>query len=164
MDPKPTLGFRISVSLGNGALVVKGIKCGVYNKLNTSCYWGLMKKLDTSSTQAQSIENYDFKFLRSEIRPMMTWMIRVSLSTTLVIYKAYFKSHQVQKQRPRTHILYMKLLRLYVLGFCNQVFHDLYRLWNEELCSQQQSIKLLDLVMYWDPCKRVSHRLEICTK
>ena len=45
---------------------------------------------------------------------MMTWMIKVSLSTTLVIDKAYFKGHQVR--------------RLYVLGFCNQVLLDLHYL------------------------------------
>jgi len=33
---------------------------------------------------------------------------------------------------------------------------------SEELCSQQQSIKLLELVTYWNPWKGVSHRLEIC--
>ena len=38
---------------------------------------------------------------------------------------------------------------LCALGFCNQVLHDLHRLLSEELCSQQQSIKLLELVMDW---------------
>ena len=32
-------------------------------------------------------------------------MIKVFLSTILVIYKAYFRNHKVWKQRPRTHIL-----------------------------------------------------------
>ena len=41
---------------------------------------------------------------------------------------------------------------------------NLHHLWSEELYSQQQSIKLLELVIYWDPCKGVSHRLEICAK
>jgi len=52
----------------------------------------------------------------------------------------------------------MKLLRLYA----NQVLPDFYRLWSEELCNQQQSFKLLELVTYWDLYKRVSHKLEIC--
>ena len=34
--------------------------------------------------------------------------------------------------------------------------------WSEEFYSQQQSFKLLELVTYWDPCKGVSHKLEIC--
>ena len=83
--------------------------------------------------------------------------------TILVIYKAYFKSHKARKQRPRTHILCVKLLCLYVLGFCNQVFLDLHCWWSEELCSQQQLFNLLELVTYWDPCKKISHRLKICT-
>ena len=73
---------------------------------------------------------------------MMTWMIRVSFFANLVIYKAYFKSHQVQKQRPITHILCVKLLRLYALGFCNEVFLDLHHLYSEELCSQTTIIQV----------------------
>jgi len=57
---------------------------------------------------------------------MMTCLIRVSFLTTLVIYNVYFKSHYTRKQRPRTHILYVKLLHLYALGFCNQVLSDLH--------------------------------------
>ena len=148
--------------------IIKNMKFDPRNKwgkvvslnLNTSCYRGLIR----SSTQAQSIKNYDFKFLRSELRSMITWIIRVSLFTTLIIYDAYFKSHQVRKQRPKTHIFYVKLLRLCTLGFCNQVLLDLYRQWSEEFCSQQQSIKLLELITYWDPCKGVSHKLKICAK
>ena len=103
--------------------------------------------LDRSSTDT-AIENYDFRIFRSEIRPILYYLIRVSFLTTLVIYKTYFKSHQVWKQRPRTHILYVKLLCLCALGFCNQVLHDLHRLWSKELCNQQQSFKLLKLVTY----------------
>ena len=39
---------------------------------------------------------------------------------------------------------------------------DIHCWWSEELCSQQQPLKLLALVTYWDLCKGVSHRLEIC--
>ena len=55
-------------------------------------------------------------------------MIRVSLLITLVIYKAYFKSHHTRKQRPRIHTLNEKLLRLCALGFCNQVIPDIHHL------------------------------------
>ena len=101
-----------------------------------------------SSTQARSIKNYDFKISRCEIQPMLSYLIRVSFLTTLVIYKTYFKSHRTRIQRLRTHILYVKLLRLYILGLCIQVLPDLHCLWSEELCSQQQSFKLLELVTY----------------
>ena len=125
------------------------------HKLDRSCYWRLME----SSTQAQSIKIYDFRISISEIRPMMNWMIEISLLTTLVMYKAYFKSHYTQKQRLRTHILCEKLLHMYALEFCNQVLPNLHCLWSEEFCSQQQSIKLLELVMCWDLCKGISHIL-----
>ena len=92
----------------------------------------------------------------------MTCLIRVSFITTLIIYKAYFKSHQVWKQRPRTHILCVKRFRLCALGFYNQVLPNLHRLRSKELYNQQQSFKLLNSVTYWDPCKRVSYKLEIC--
>ena len=42
------------------------------------------------------------------------------------------------------------------------MFSNLHRLYSEKLCNQQQLIKLLELVTYWDPCKGVSHKLEIC--
>ena len=131
------------------------------HKLDRYYYRRLMEKLDTSSIQVQSIENYDFRNFRSKIQFMMTWMIRVSLLTTLSIYNAYFKSNHTH--RLRTHTLYEKLLRLCALRFHNQVFPDLHCLWSEEFCSQQQSIKLLELVTYWNLCKGVSHRLKICT-
>ena len=55
-----------------------------------------------SSTQTRFIENYDFRNSRSKIRPILYYLIRISFLTTLVIYKAYFKSHHTQIQRPRT--------------------------------------------------------------
>ena len=93
-------------------------------KLDRCCYRSLIEKLDTSSTQAQSIEIYNFKISRFEIWPVMIWMIRISFVITLVIYKAYFKSHQVRKHKTRTHIFYVKQLRLYTLEFCNHGFKN----------------------------------------
>ena len=89
------------------------------HKLDKCCYWSLMEKLDTSSIY----RIYNFRISRSKIWPIMTWMIRVSLLTTLVIYKPH-----TWKQRLKTHTLYGKLLRLCTLGFCNQVLPDLHRL------------------------------------
>ena len=40
-------------------------------------------------------------------------LIRVYFLTALVVYKTYFKGHYIRKQRPRTHILCVKLLHLY---------------------------------------------------
>ena len=56
-----------------------------------------------SSTQTQSIENYDFIIFRSEIRLMPMYLFRVSFLTTLNIYKAYFKSCQIRIKRSRVY-------------------------------------------------------------
>ena len=59
-------------------------------KLDTSIYRDWMKdswhKLDTS----RSIELYDFRILRSEFWPMMTWIARVSFTKPLARpYKSF---------------------------------------------------------------------------
>ena len=77
--------------------------------------------LDRSSTDT-AIENYDFRIFRSEIRPILYYLIRVSFLTTLVIYKAYFKSRHIWIQRLKTHILCVKLLHLCTIGFVTKCF------------------------------------------
>ena len=106
-----------------------------------------------SSTKARSIENYDFQFSKSEIRPRFMYFFRVSFLTSLDIYNAYFKSHYTRIQRPRDLFSLWELLCLYAIGFCNQVLLHLHSWWSEELCSHQHLFKLLELVFYWDPCK-----------
>ena len=88
------------------------------------------------STQAWFIENYDFRISRLEIRPMLSYLIKVFFLKTLEIYKADFKSQHIRIERPRTHILCVKLLRLYTIGFCDEVLLDLHCWWSEKLCSQ----------------------------
>ena len=59
-------------------------------------YWDLMLKLDTSSTQAVSIENYEIKFFKSDYTHILEYLCKVSFLTTLDIYKDYFKGrHKV---------------------------------------------------------------------
>ena len=66
-----------------------------------------------------------------------------SFLLTLDIYKAYFRGCHIReykknicKRWPMPYSLWKKLLRLYALGFCNQVLLDLHCWWSEELCSQ----------------------------
>ena len=59
--------------------------------LDTSSTNDAIENYKRSSTQAQSIEIYDFRNSRSEILPMMTWMIRVSLLISYI--KLIFISH-----------------------------------------------------------------------
>ena len=55
-----------------------------------------MLKLDTSSTQAVSIENYEIRNSRSDYMHILEYLCRVSFLTTLDIYKDYFKDrHKV---------------------------------------------------------------------
>ena len=59
-------------------------------------YQKLLLKLDKSSTQAVSIENYVIKNSRSDYTHILEYLCRVSFLTTLNIYKDYFKSrHKV---------------------------------------------------------------------
>ena len=57
----------------------KTILLKLSTSLDINIYQGLMNKFDTSLI----IEIYDFRNLKSEILPMMTWLIRVSLFTNL---------------------------------------------------------------------------------
>ena len=103
---------------------------------------------DINSTLARSIELYEFRNSRSEFWPMLMYLFKVSFLTTLDIYKTYFKSRHIRIRWPRVYFFYEKILLLYAIGFCNHVLPDFHYWWSEELCSQQQSFKLLELVTY----------------
>ena len=105
-----------------------------------------------SLTATRSIKTYDFQFSKSEIQPRLLYLFRISFLTTLDIYKTYFKSRQHGDRDQETYF-YCEKLHLYAIGFCNQVLPNLYCWWSEELCNQQHLFKLVELVMYWDPCK-----------
>ena len=80
-----------------------------------------MGSLTHSSTQAQSIKNYDFRISRFEIQPTLVYLFRVSFLITLDIYKAYFQKPSNGYKDEEFNFLYEKLLRLYTIEFCNQV-------------------------------------------
>ena len=83
-----------------------------------------------SSTEARSIENYNLQFSSFEFQPRLMNLFRVSFLTTLeiyiYIYKAYFKTVTHGYRDQEIYFLYEKLLRLYAIGFCNQVLPDLH--------------------------------------
>ena len=54
-------------------------------------YWDLRSKLDRSSTQAVSVENYQIRNFRSNYMHILMYLCRVSFLTTLDLYKDYFK-------------------------------------------------------------------------
>ena len=50
-----------------------------------------MLKLNRSSIEVESIENYEIKISRSDFTHIHEYLCRVSFFTTLDIYKDYFK-------------------------------------------------------------------------
>ena len=42
-----------------------------------------------------SIENYENQFFRSDFRPMLMYLCRISFLTTLDIYKVYFRGRHI---------------------------------------------------------------------
>ena len=132
------------------------------NSMIESCYWDLMgsstrarHKLNLSSSTNSDFPNLNF----GPCSCICLGFLFSQLSTYIrLILKAVRRGYKDQE----FNFLCEKLLRLYTIGFCNQVLPYLHCLWSEELCSQQQSFKLMELVTYWDTCKGVSYRLEIC--
>ena len=55
----------------------------------------LMMKLDSNSTEAVSVENYEIRISRSDFMHIHEYLCRVSFLTTLNIYKDYFKGHHM---------------------------------------------------------------------
>ena len=51
-----------------------------------------MLMLNSSSTEAVSIENYEIQISRSDFMHIQVYLCRVSFLTTLDIYKDYFKN------------------------------------------------------------------------
>ena len=98
-------------------------------------YQDLMWNLIDSSIATRSIEIYNFQFSRSKIRSRFKYLFRASFLTTLNIYNTYLKAVIHRYRDQETYFLCVKLLCLYVIGFCNQVLHDLHCWWSEELCN-----------------------------
>ena len=54
--------------------------------------------LDSCSTEAESIENYEIRISRSDFTHIHEYLCRVSFLTTLDIYKDYFKGRHKRLQ------------------------------------------------------------------
>ena len=120
----------------------------------------IYQSLDSCLIDTVSIEIYEIRIFRSDFRPMMTCMCKISFFTTLDIYKAYFKSHHIReykentcKKWPSALFSLKKILHFCALEFCNKVLLDLHCWWSEELCSQHL-LQVSVLVTYWNPCKK----------
>ena len=126
-----------------------------------------MMDLNSSSTEAVSIENYEIQIFRSDFTHIRVYLCRVSFLTTLDIYKDYFKGDQRWCNLMKSHCA----CKLWSETEFAQVHHILFRnyyvfvprvlwprnflifivRWPEELCSQDLP-QVGVLVMYWDPC------------
>ena len=51
-------------------------------------------KLDSNSTEAVSVENYEIQISRSDFTHILVYLCRAFFLTTLDIYKDYFKGRQ----------------------------------------------------------------------
>ena len=61
-----------------------------------------MMDLDSNSTEAVSIENYEIRIFRSNFTHIHVYLCRVSFLSTLDIYKDYFKGPSKVKQSDAT--------------------------------------------------------------
>ena len=61
-------------------------------------YRDLTLKLDKSSTQAVSVENYKIRLFKYDYTHILEYLFRLSFLTTLDIYKDYFKSRHKTMQ------------------------------------------------------------------
>ena len=66
-------------------------------------YRDLKSKLDTSLTQAVSVETYEIRISRSDFWSMLVYLYRVPFLTTLDIYKTYFKKVIVHASSALVH-------------------------------------------------------------
>ena len=133
-----------------------------------------MLKLDRSSTQAISVENYEIGFSRSNYTHIPMYLCRVSFLTTLDIYKDYFKGHHKCMQgdeKDNTCILWLE-------AEITLVYHSLYRsyyvftprfLWPKSFLffivdelknfAANNLPQVGVLVTYWDSCIK---RIDCC--
>ena len=72
-------------------------------------YRVLMLKLDRSSTQIVSVENYEIRFSRSDYTHIPMYLCRVYFLTTLDIYKDYFKGRHKMMQKNNTCIVWPEI-------------------------------------------------------
>ena len=91
-----------------------------------------MLKLDTSLTQAISVENYKIRNSRSDFQPVLMYLSRVSFLITLNIYKDYFKRpsrmHCVTRDKncPSSSFFLKNLLLLYAKAFVTKELPDFH--------------------------------------
>ena len=118
-------------------------------------YRDLMLKLDRSSIQAVSVKTYEIRNSRSDFRPMLVYLYRVSFLTTLDIYKTYFKGRHTSKIYAENALVHYFLQRNYCIFTLRVSWPMSFLIFIvDELknFAANNLFKLLELVTYWDPC------------
>ena len=118
-------------------------------------YWDLMLKLDRSSIQAVFVKTYEIRNSRSDFRPMLVYLYRVSFLTTLDIYKTYFKGRHTSKIYAENALVHYFLQRNYCIFTLRVSWPMSFLIFIvDELknFAANNLFKLLELVTYWDPC------------
>ena len=110
-----------------------------------------IKVYSWSSTQAISVKTYEFRTSRSNFHPMLKYLYRVSFLTILDIYKAYFKSRRACRKWSSSLFSLKKLLRVYAKSLWPKSFM-IFIVDELNNFAANNLFKLLELVMYWDPC------------
>ena len=138
---------------------------------------GLMLMLDSSLTEAISIENYEIRIFKYDFTHIHEYLCTVSFLITLDIYKDYFKSchrwcNLMQSDYtcilwleiifPRSSYSLLKLLCLCAKDFVTKELLDLHCWMNWRTLQPTSSSSLCVshvleslhhwLVMYWEPC------------
>ena len=106
-----------------------------------------------------SIENYEIRISRSDFRPMLRCMHRVSFLTTLDIYKVYFKGCHIREYNGNTYKKWpsaLVSLKEFTVSFAPQDFVTKYFLIFiiDEVKNfvANNILQVGKLVTYWDPC------------
>ena len=139
--------------------------------MNKSCSLNLDRNLDRktsievysrSSTQTVSVETYEIITFRYDFRPMLKYLYSVSFLTTLDIYKIYFKDRYTWRTHAESDLVHYSLWRIYCVFTPRVLWPRSFLIFIvDELknFAANNLFKLLELVMYWDPCILVSHIL-----
>ena len=125
-------------------------------------YRDLKSKFDRSSTQAISVETYKIITSRSDFRPTLKYLYRVSFLTTLDIYKPYFKSRRACRKclsslfSLKSYCVFTPRV-LQPRSFLIFIVDELKELYSQQPLQVAGVSHILGsihhwLVMYWDSC------------
>ena len=114
-----------------------------------------MLKLDRSSAQVVSVENYEIELFRSDYTHIPKYLCRVSFHTILDIYKNYFKGRHtcIVWSNAKSGLVYYSLCISYCIFVLRVLWLRSFLIFIvDELKNFAANIffKLVELVTYWN--------------